>query len=94
MKLSAQALDLKMVGQPIEHSISQTAKKLFLLWTLCWWGGMGVCAILFHVGVLDFLISTKISLYGCDQVFYTLQVSGNKSHQVIHGTQLYLDAQS
>lgn len=64
MKLSAQAADLKMVGQPIKRSVSQLSQKLFLIWTLCWWGGVGVCAILFYVGVLDFLLSTKISLYG------------------------------
>ncbi len=64
MKLSEQVLDLKMVGQPIERSISQTSQKSFLLWTLFWWGGVGVCAILFFVGIFDFLISTKISLYG------------------------------
>ncbi len=64
MNLSEQAADLKMVGQPIERSISQTTQQRFLLWTLLWWGGVGVCSFLFYFGVLDFLISTKISLYG------------------------------
>lgn len=64
MNLSAQAADLEMVGQPVERSISPTARKQFLLWTLFWWGGVGVLAALFYVGVLDFLSSAKISLYG------------------------------
>ncbi len=64
MDLSAQAVDLEMVGQPIERSISQTAKKQFLLWTLFWWGGVGVLAVLFHTGVVDFLTSARVSLYG------------------------------
>jgi len=64
MNLLAQAADLPMMDQPIERSMTQSAQKLFLLWTLCWWGGVGVCAILFYAGVLDFLLSAKISLYG------------------------------
>ena len=64
MNLSAQAADLEMVGQPVERSISQTVQKQFLLWTLIWWGNVGVCAALFFIGVLDFLSSAKISLYG------------------------------
>jgi hypothetical protein len=64
MNLSAQAADLEMVGQPAERAISQSSLKRFLLWTLFWWGGVGVLATLFFVGVLDFPISTKVSLYG------------------------------
>lgn len=29
-----------------------------------WWEGVGVCAVLFYVGALDFVASTKICLYG------------------------------
>jgi hypothetical protein len=36
-----------------------------MFWTLTAivWGGVGVCAVLFHVGVLEFVTSTKIGLY-------------------------------
>jgi hypothetical protein len=64
MGISAQTSDLRTVGQPVERSISQSARKLFLLWTAFWWGGVGVCALLFHLGVLDFIWSAKVSLYG------------------------------
>ncbi len=64
MDHSAQALDYKMVGQPTERSISKTSKKLFLSWTLFWWSLSGVCSFLFYFGVLDFVLSAKISLYG------------------------------
>jgi hypothetical protein len=64
MSLSARATDLTMVGRPVERSISQVAKRRFLLWTLFWWSGAGVCALLFYVGLLDFVLSTKIALYG------------------------------
>jgi hypothetical protein len=64
MAVSAQASDLQMVAQPVERAISPKARKLFLLWTAIWWGGVGGCAFLFYFGVLDFISSTKISLYG------------------------------
>ena len=64
MNFLAQAMNLEMVGQPLERSISRTSQRLFLIWTLFWWGGVGVCAILFHAEVLGFLSSTKIALYG------------------------------
>ncbi|RMD84713.1 MAG: hypothetical protein D6815_03575 [Candidatus Dadabacteria bacterium] len=34
------------------------------MWTAFWWGGVGVCAIAFYLGALDFLASAKLSLYG------------------------------
>jgi len=46
------------------RSLSATARNLFLIWTVAWWGGVGVCAALFFFGVLDFVSSTKIALYG------------------------------
>ena len=64
MGVAAQALDLQMVGQPVERSLSRSARKLFLLWTAFWWGGVGVCAFLFYFEVLEFRPSAKISLYG------------------------------
>ena len=63
MNFVAQAMNLEMVGQPLERSISRTSQRLFLIWTLFWWGGVGVCAILFYAEVLGFLASTKIALY-------------------------------
>lgn len=53
-----------MAEQPVERSLSRPARKLFLVWTAFWWGGVGVCAALFYVGALDFVASTKTSLYG------------------------------
>jgi hypothetical protein len=53
-----------MTGLAAERSLSPATLKYFLLWTLMWWGGVGVCALLFYVGVLDFAVSTKVSLYG------------------------------
>jgi hypothetical protein len=64
MKLSVPVADLDIAGQPAARSLSTTAQQGFLLWTLFWWGGVGVCALLFYVGVVDFLLSTKLSLYG------------------------------
>jgi hypothetical protein len=64
MSASAQGLDRQMVGQPVERSLSRSARKLFLLWTAFWWGGVGVCALLFYFEVLDFRSSTRASLYG------------------------------
>jgi len=55
---------LTMAGQPVGRSISASAQRLFLLWTLSWWGGVGICAMLFFAGVLDFPPSAKLSLYG------------------------------
>ena len=56
--------ELKMVGQPAERTLSSPAKNLFIVWTLFWWSIAGVCAVLFYVGTFDFLVSTKLSLYG------------------------------
>ena len=61
---AAQVGDTELVGQPVVRSISRTARKLFLIWTIAWWGGVGVCAALFFLGVLDFVSSAKSSLYG------------------------------
>lgn len=47
-----------------ERSMSLSAMKIFWLWTACWWGGVGVFALLFYMGVIDFVTSTKIPLYG------------------------------
>jgi hypothetical protein len=71
MDASAQALETTagtwespMPGRPAVRSIYGTALESFGIWTVAWWGGVGVCAMLFYTGVLDFAASTKASLYG------------------------------
>ena len=61
---AAQDWDTEAVGRPVVRSISATARKMFLSWTIAWWGGVGVCGALFFFGALDFVSSAKISLYG------------------------------
>lgn len=56
--------DLMMAGQSVPRSLSQESQKLFMLWTLFWWGGTGAFGMLFFFGILDFTTSTKLSLYG------------------------------
>ncbi len=51
-------------ARPAARVLSSTARRFFIVWTIAWWGGVGVCAALFFVGILDFPSSTKISLYG------------------------------
>ncbi len=55
---------LPMTGEPVARAISDGAKKRFLLWTLFWWGGVGICAIMFFFGALDFVMSARLALYG------------------------------
>ena len=66
MNVSTQIADFTTdrVGQPAERTLCVTAKNRFLLWTAFWWGGVGLCGFLFFLGVLDFPLSTKLSLYG------------------------------
>jgi len=56
--------DAEASGQAVPRTLSRTAAKLFAIWTIAWWGGVGVCAALFFVGALDFTSSAKLSLYG------------------------------
>ena len=49
---------------PDERLLSNKAWYQFLCWTALFWGGTVIWAILFFTGVLSFLVSTKISLYG------------------------------
>jgi hypothetical protein len=49
---------------PGVRELSSSARTFFLAWTAAWWGGVGVCAVLFFIGVLDFVDSSRISLYG------------------------------
>lgn len=48
----------------IERTISTFNLNIFWLWTAFWWGSVGLFALLFHLGVIDFITSTKLPLYG------------------------------
>ena len=61
---AAEGWDADPADRSVARSISPAARRLFLAWTIAWWGGVGVCAALFFFGVLDFVTSTKASLYG------------------------------
>jgi len=63
MSISAAADKLKMLGPASERVASRSTTKMFWTLTAIVWGGVGVCAVLFHVGVLEFVTSTKIGLY-------------------------------
>ena len=54
----------QMTGKASERVVSRATMRVFLTWTAVFWGGVGVCALLFYVGVLDFTTSTKTALYG------------------------------
>ena len=49
---------------PPERTCSRSTLAFFWSWTAFFWGGVGVCAVLFFFGVLDFASSTRIGLYG------------------------------
>jgi hypothetical protein len=63
MGVSAVAEKLQMVGPAPERAASSSTIKVFWTCTAVVWGGVGVCAALFFVGVLDFVTSAKIGLY-------------------------------
>ncbi|UCH29815.1 MAG: hypothetical protein JSV06_01985, partial [Myxococcales bacterium] len=63
MSVSAATTGLQMVGQVGERAASASTIKVFWTCTAFVWGGVGVCAALFYVGVLDFATSAKIGLY-------------------------------
>ena len=63
MSTSAAASKLQMVGPASERVASRSTTRMFWTLTALVWGGVGVNAVLFHVGVLDFVLSTKIGLY-------------------------------
>jgi hypothetical protein len=52
-----------MVGTAPERAASASTVKVFWAVTGAVWTGVGVCAALFFVGVLDFVTSSKIGLY-------------------------------
>ncbi|TNE88926.1 MAG: hypothetical protein EP330_13005 [Deltaproteobacteria bacterium] len=51
------------VFRPLARTCSATTLRFFAGWTAVFWGGVGVCAALFFVGVLDFATSAKAGLY-------------------------------
>lgn len=63
MSISEAAGTLQMVGQAGERVASRSTIKVFWTCTGLVWGGVGVCAALFYVGVLDFVTSAKVGLY-------------------------------
>jgi len=63
MSISTAAGKLQMVGQASARAASRSTIKVFWTCTALVWGGVGVCAVLFFVGVLDFVPSAKIGLY-------------------------------
>ncbi len=65
----------------MERSLSPTARRYFLVWTLIGWGGVGVCGALFFAGVLDFTMSAKVSLYGISVWLngWLLAISANRT---------------
>ncbi len=63
MSISVAANELQMVGPAPERAASSTTLRVFWAITGMVWLGVGVCAALFFVGVLDFVTSTKIGLY-------------------------------
>ena len=74
-----------------ERNLSEHVKKRFLIWTILWWTGVGVLGLLFFLGNLDFLSSTKISLYGisiwlnaCLLAFVGAKYDGRSREQLLH----------
>jgi hypothetical protein len=63
MSISAAAGKLQMLGPASERVASRSTTTIFWTLTALVWGGVGVCAALFFVGVLDFTTSAKVGLY-------------------------------
>jgi hypothetical protein len=63
MGISATANELQAVGQAVARTASRSTIRVFWSCTALVWGGVGVCALLFYLGTLDFVTSTKIGLY-------------------------------
>jgi len=53
-----------MKALPPVRAMSNSVFIFYWAWTAFFWGGVGVCAVLFYVNVLDFYYSTVIGLYG------------------------------
>jgi hypothetical protein len=63
MSISATTGKQQRVGQASEREASRSTIKVFWTCTALVWGGVAVCAVLFFVGVLNFVTSAKIGLY-------------------------------
>ena len=63
MSISATTGEQQRVGQASEREASRSTIKGFWTCTALFWGGVGVCAVLFFVGVLSFVTSAKVALY-------------------------------
>lgn len=63
MSISVTADQHRVQGKAAERRTSKATLNAFWTATLLVWGGVGVCAALFYVGVLDFTTSTKAGLY-------------------------------
>jgi hypothetical protein len=68
MSISTAASKLQMVGPASKRVAFPGTMKVFWTCTAIVWGGVGVCAALFFVGVLDFITSAKIGLYAIDVI--------------------------
>ncbi len=92
MSISAAARKVQMVGPSNERMASRSTMKVFWTCTALVWGGVGVCAGLFFVGVLEFTTSTKIGPYGISiwlnvwmLVFVLPQDKGRSKLDLHHG---------
>jgi len=63
MNISAAVGTEQMAGPASERIASRSTIKVFWTCTALVWAGVGVCAGLFYVGVLEFATSAKIGLY-------------------------------
>jgi len=63
MSISVAAGKRRIGGQAEERVASRSTIKVFWTCTTFVWGGVGVCAVLFYLGLLDFVTSAKIGLY-------------------------------
>lgn len=76
---------MEMSSQSMVRTVSQPALKTFFVWTSFWWGGVGVLAILFFMGTIDFVMSCRLSLYGISiwlnawVLVWVLQKSGQQT---------------
>lgn len=57
-------IDTTMSEQSVNRSLTKKAQNTFLIWTALWWGGVGVLALMFFFGAIDFVMSCRLALYG------------------------------
>ncbi len=61
--ISAAPAGTRTVGQITERAATPSTIKTFWTCTALVWGGVGVCAVLFYLGALEFTTSAKVGLY-------------------------------